>query len=111
MKNKRNSAKKIYEKLSPGGLFSAHLKEKFRDEKFREGYKREKHLLNVTVKLAELRRKKHMSQRDLAVRANVPQQEISNIEQGKRNITLNTLEKMAAGLDADVDIIVRPHAV
>ncbi len=111
MKAKSRIKVKKHEVLSAGDFFRAHLKEKLKDKKFADGYKREKRLLDVTIKLAELRRKKHMSQRALAVRANVPQQEISNIEQGKRNITLNTLEKIAAGLDAEIDIIVRPHAV
>jgi DNA-binding XRE family transcriptional regulator len=109
MKNKTKIRK--FEKLNAGDAFKTHLKKELKEPVFKAGFEREKRLLAVTVKLAELRRERHMSQRALASKANVPQQEISNIEQGKRNITLNTLEKIAKGLNADVEIIVTPHAL
>jgi DNA-binding XRE family transcriptional regulator len=111
MKTKSNLKVKKFEKLDAQDYFKTHLNKKLKNPGFKAGFEREKRLLAVTIELAQLRRKKHMSQRDLASKANVPQQEISNIEQGKRNITLNTLEKIANGLDADIDIIVKPHAV
>src|ERR1035437_4798674 len=108
---KSKNIKKKPEKLGKDDYFQSHLTNKLKDPKFKAGYEREKKLLAVTIELAQLRRKRHMSQRDLAVKADVPQQEISNIEQGRRNITLNTLEKLAKGLNAEIDIIVRPHSL
>jgi len=110
MKTKITQKANKFEKLRADDYFQTHLKKKLKDKKFKEGYKREKKLLAVTIKLAQLRREKHMSQRALAAKAHVPQQEISNIEQGKRNITLNTLEKIANGLDAEINIIVKSHS-
>ncbi|HNZ30040.1 MAG TPA: helix-turn-helix transcriptional regulator, partial [Candidatus Goldiibacteriota bacterium] len=61
----------------------------------------------VSEKLASLRAKKKISQRELSRRTNIPQQEISNIEKGRRNITIETLEKIAGGLGAKVDIMIK----
>jgi transcriptional regulator with XRE-family HTH domain len=51
--------------------------------------------------------KKNISQRELSKRTKIPQQEISNIEKGRRNITIETLEKMAGGLGAKVNIMIK----
>jgi DNA-binding XRE family transcriptional regulator len=108
MKNKK--VKKVFEKVTKDMYFDTILKEDLKDPVFKAGFERERKLLAVTLELLQLRRRRHMSQRALAKKAKVPQQEISNIEQGRRNITLNTLQKLANGLNADIDIIVRPHS-
>lgn len=108
---KKTKAGKKFEKLTKDDYFDTMLKEDLKDPAFKAGFERERKLLAVTIELAQLRRKKHMSQRALAKKANVPQQEISNIENGRRNITLNTLQKLAYGLNAEIDIKVRPHHV
>ena len=44
---------------------------------------------------------KEWTQNDLALRANVDQGLVSNVERGKANITLETLLKLARVLDID----------
>jgi predicted nucleotidyltransferase/DNA-binding XRE family transcriptional regulator len=70
-------------------------------------YGGESNLTAVSEKLASLRMKKNISQRELSKRTKIPQQEISNIEKGRRNITIETLEKMAGGLGAKVNIMIK----
>ncbi len=52
--------------------------------------------------LARVRFKKRISQTELAVRAGVRQADISRIEGGKANPSLNTLLKIAKALDANL---------
>ena len=46
------------------------------------------------------RLEKGLTQSELAEKARVPQSNLSDIEKGKRDITVSTLRKIAAGLDA-----------
>ncbi|MFW6281965.1 MAG: helix-turn-helix domain-containing protein, partial [bacterium] len=50
-------------------------------------------------KIIAIRKYKKISQTDLAQKANLSQAFISHIEQGKRNPTINTIEKIAKGLN------------
>lgn len=52
----------------------------------------------------ETRRKKRMTQKDLASVTSLTQADISNIEKGKVNINLSTLKKLASGLDVNIRI-------
>lgn len=48
--------------------------------------------------LRRLREKRNLSLREVALNCNIDNGQISNIEQGKVNITLNTLLELAKGL-------------
>ena len=48
--------------------------------------------------LRRLRESRNLSLRDVALNCNIDNGQISNIEQGKVNITLNTLLELAKGL-------------
>ena len=48
--------------------------------------------------LRRLRESRNLSLRDVAMNCNIDNGQISNIEQGKVNITLNTLLELAKGL-------------
>ncbi|MFW6008994.1 MAG: helix-turn-helix domain-containing protein [archaeon] len=54
---------------------------------------------NIGEKISAIRKYKKISQTDLAQKANLSQAFISHIEQGKRNPTINTIEKIAKGLN------------
>jgi len=57
--------------------------------------------------LKKLRLKKNMSQVDLATALNVDRAYISNIENGRMNPTLSTLEKIAGALGVSTSELVK----
>ncbi len=63
--------------------------------------------LQVARRVREIRRARHMSQRQLAGRMMVPRTYISKIENGKAIPTLGSLERLAMALDVPVSQLVR----
>ena len=63
--------------------------------------------LQVAGQVRELRKARHLSQRQVAKRMQVPRTYISKIENGKAIPTLSSLERLAAALDVDVRQLVR----
>lgn len=61
----------------------------------------------VAVQVREIRRARHMSQRQLASRMQVPRTYISKIENGKAIPTLGSLERLAVALEVGVHQLVR----
>src|ERR1700689_2292884 len=63
--------------------------------------------LQVAGQVREIRKARHLSQRQLAGRMQVPRTYISKIENGKAIPTLGSLERLAAALDVDISQLVR----
>lgn len=63
--------------------------------------------LQVAAQVRETRRARHMSQRQLASRMQVPRTYISKIENGKAIPTLGSLERLADALEVGVHQLVR----
>jgi transcriptional regulator with XRE-family HTH domain len=63
--------------------------------------------LQVAGQVRELRRARHLSQRQLAGRMMVPRTYISKIENGKAIPTLGSLERLATALGVEVRQLVR----
>ncbi len=63
--------------------------------------------LQVAAQVRELRRARHLSQRQLAGRMQVPRTYISKIENGKAIPTLGSLERLANALGVEVRHLVR----
>ncbi len=63
--------------------------------------------LQVSRQVREIRRARHMSQRQLAGRMQVPRTYISKIENGKATPTLGSLERLATALGVHVCQLVR----
>jgi len=57
----------------------------------------------VGVNLQRLRRDKGLSQEELAHRADVHQTYLSGVEGGKRNASINVLERIAKALSVDIE--------
>lgn len=49
--------------------------------------------------ISKIRQEKGLTQSELAMRAAVPQSNLSNIEMGKRDLTVSTLKRIARALD------------
>jgi transcriptional regulator with XRE-family HTH domain len=63
--------------------------------------------LQVAGQVRDIRRARHLSQRQLASRMQVPRTYISKIENGKAIPTLGSLERLADALEVDVTQLVR----
>src|SRR5579863_7341329 len=63
--------------------------------------------LQVAAQVRDIRRARHLSQRQLAGRMQVPRTYISKIENGKAIPTLGSLERLAAALEVEVSQLVR----
>lgn len=63
--------------------------------------------LQVAAQVRDIRKARHLSQRQLAGRMQVPRTYISKIENGKAIPTLGSLERLAEALEVDVSQLVR----
>jgi len=63
--------------------------------------------LQVAAQVREIRKARHLSQRQLAGRMQVPRTYISKIENGKAIPTLGSLERLALALEVEVSQLVR----
>jgi transcriptional regulator with XRE-family HTH domain len=63
--------------------------------------------LRVAAQVKDIRRARHLSQRQLAGRMQVPRTYISKIENGKAIPTLGSLERLASALEVDICQLVR----
>jgi transcriptional regulator with XRE-family HTH domain len=63
--------------------------------------------LQVAAQVRDIRKARHLSQRQLAGRMQVPRTYISKIENGKAIPTLGSLERLAAALGVDISQLVR----
>jgi transcriptional regulator with XRE-family HTH domain len=63
--------------------------------------------MHVATQVREIRKARHLSQRQLAGRMQVPRTYISKIENGKAIPTLGSLERLADALEVDISQLVR----
>jgi transcriptional regulator with XRE-family HTH domain len=63
--------------------------------------------LHVAAQVRDIRKARHLSQRQLAGRMQVPRTYISKIENGKAIPTLGSLQRLAEALEVDVSQLVR----
>ena len=63
--------------------------------------------MQVAAQVRDIRRARHLSQRQLASRMQVPRTYISKIENGKAIPTLGSLERLAMALEVDICQLVR----
>ena len=77
--------------------FQSHLNDKIKDPEFRERFDEERRLLEISVRITEARKKKGLSQQELARKARVTQQQLSRIENGI-NCNMTTFLKVCHAL-------------
>jgi len=82
--------------------FKNHLNQKLKDKSFREAFDSEKEFLELSMKLSKYREDKGISQKELAMKANVTQQQLSKIENGI-NCNITTFLKICSALDLKID--------
>lgn len=57
--------------------------------------------------IKSLRLERHWTQEELAEAANINDKEVSHIEAGNRNITIETLVKIAKALDTEAHLLIK----
>ena len=92
--------------VQPGEVFfnSAKVKKSMKNPAFKKGVEEELFMLEIAESLSKLRHKAKLSQRALAIKANINQQEICEIENGQRNITAKTISRIAKSMGYKLEI-------
>ncbi|MCL2722739.1 MAG: helix-turn-helix transcriptional regulator [Treponema sp.] len=77
--------------------FEKHLKEELKDPEFKKLFEEEKRLLNLSYAIVEAREKSGMTQKELAQKSRVTQQQLSKIENGV-NCNMLTFIRVSSAL-------------
>lgn len=84
--------------------FQEYLDEKLKDPEFRRGFQRERLKLHLGYRIFLARKKLGMTQGQLARKIGTRQSNISRLEQGNYNFTVEMLEKIASALNLKLEI-------
>ena len=63
--------------------------------------------INFGLAVQQLRKEQNMSQEQLALAADIDRRYMSDVENGKRNVSLDIMERLAAALNIPVSTLVR----
>jgi ribosome-binding protein aMBF1 (putative translation factor) len=74
-----------------------HLNEALQNPQFKEAFEEEKHLLKLGLLIMETREQKGLSQKELAHKSHVTQQQLSKVENGI-NCNMLTFIRISAAL-------------
>ncbi|MFA5030326.1 MAG: helix-turn-helix transcriptional regulator [Patescibacteria group bacterium] len=74
------------------------------DKEYQRHYKEASEMLEIAIQVAGARKKKKITQVELANRIGMPQSQIARLESGNHNVTLETLNKVASALDLKVTV-------
>ncbi|MBI4689173.1 MAG: helix-turn-helix transcriptional regulator [Nitrospirae bacterium] len=83
--------------------FRKHLKKKLKNEKFKRLYNEEQKLAELSLRILNTREHFGLSQRDVARRAKITQQQLSKLENGI-NCTMGTFLKVCNALGIKIDL-------
>ena len=89
--------------------YEKHFAGKMKSKSFQDAYQEEKHRLEIAYAIAQLRKKQHISQQELAKRIGTTQSAVARMEAGQQNFTTDTLQKVAAAFKRDMKIAFVKH--
>ncbi len=84
--------------------FEKYLAKQLKNPEFREEYKKLEPVYNLIKKEIELRNKRKMSQKELAMRMGTSQSAIARFERGNINPTLEFVSRIAEALNVKLEI-------
>ena len=84
--------------------FNDYLGEQMRNEAFSKEYEENQPELDIIRAIVEARASQHLTQKQLAERTGINQADISKLENGTRNPTINLLKRLADGMDMTLKI-------
>ena len=95
--NKRKKVKKAID-------FQEYLGKRLKNSKFKKHYNEYGKQLEIAYQVLQLRKKKKMSQAELAKKIGTKQSNIARMEAGQQNFTINTLQKIASAFDRELKV-------
>lgn len=75
-----------------------------KNREYKKLLKEERELLDIALQITATRKKKNITQVQLAKKVGMPQSQIARIESGNHNITIGTLNKVATALNLRVKV-------
>jgi ribosome-binding protein aMBF1 (putative translation factor) len=92
--------------------FDRYLQDQLKKPKVRKAFEEERKVLRIGLALAEARKKKGLSQREMARRLGTSAPQISRTERRPEHSTVQTLEKYAhaVGMELDFRLVAKPQA-
>lgn len=84
--------------------FDDFLEEQLQDEEFRKEYDEIQPEMDVIKAIVEARISQNLTQKELAQRTGINQADISKLEHGTRNPSINLLKRLAEGMDMALKI-------
>mgnify|MGYP000960402457 CR=1 FL=1 len=84
--------------------FQEYLAEQMKDEEFKREYLRLKPRYDIIKQLIEIRTEEKLTQQELADRTGIKRANISRLESGNCNPSLELLQKIAEGLGKELHI-------
>ncbi|MFA5715075.1 MAG: helix-turn-helix transcriptional regulator [Candidatus Paceibacterota bacterium] len=84
--------------------YEKHLKEELKNPVFKKEFEKEYRRIRLAYEMAQMRKKKKMSQEILARKIGTTQSVVARMESGKQNFSVDTLSKIADAFDCKLDI-------
>jgi len=84
--------------------FEKHFKEQLKDTVFKKEFEKEYQKIKLAYEISQLRKKKNMSQVELAKKIGTTQSVVARMEAGKQNLSVDTLSKIATAFNCEVKI-------
>ncbi len=88
--------------------FQAFLQEQLKDDDFRREYEDIQPEMDVIRAIADARISQNLTQKELAAKTGIDQADISKLENGTRNPSLNLLKRLADGMGMDLHLVFTP---
>jgi ribosome-binding protein aMBF1 (putative translation factor) len=95
-KNKKNSVFIDFQEL---------LEKELKDPEFKKGYDEYGRQLEIAYQILQLRKKKKLSQAQLAKKIGTKQSNIARMESGNQNFSVEILEKIADAFECNLKIM------
>lgn len=84
--------------------FEQHLAQELKDPEFKRMFDEHGRQLEIAYQILQLRKKKKMSQAELAKKIGTTQSNVARIESGQQNFTVSLLNKIAHALGRNLSI-------
>ena len=83
---------------------NAYLQEQFQDPEFAKEYEAIQPEMDIIKAIVDARTSQNLTQKELAARTGINQADISKLENGTRNPTINLLKRLADGMGMTLKI-------
>jgi predicted transcriptional regulator len=84
--------------------YEKHLNKELKNPVFKKEFEKECRRIKLAYEMAQMRKKKKMSQETLAKKIGTTQSVVARMEAGKQNFSIGTLSKVAEALNCEVKI-------